>query len=69
MTTTPAVLAGVLAGLGAASLPDFLVAEPLRDGRLVKLLPDWRLPEGGIYMVYPPPRASALRVWWNSRNC
>lgn len=36
MTTTPAVLAGALAGLGAAILPDFLVMEPLKDGRLIR---------------------------------
>lgn len=62
MTTTPAVLAGALAGLGAAILPDFLVEEPLRDGRLVPLLSDWQLPEGGIHIVYPPARFRPPRV-------
>ncbi|MCW2308275.1 LysR family transcriptional regulator [Rhodobium gokarnense] len=62
MTTTPAVLAGALSGLGAAILPDFLVAEPVAAGRLVQLLPDWRLPEGGIHIVYPPARFRPPRV-------
>ncbi|MGG7566805.1 LysR substrate-binding domain-containing protein [Rhodovulum sp. DZ06] len=62
MTTTPAALAGALAGLGAAILPDFLVAAPLAAGRLVRLLPDWTLPEGGIFIVYPPARFRPPRV-------
>jgi DNA-binding transcriptional LysR family regulator len=28
----------------------------VRSGRLVRLLPDWTLPEGGIYAVYSPGR-------------
>lgn len=62
MSNTPAVLAGALAGLGAAMLPDFLADEPLAQGRLVRLLPDWRLPEGGIHIVYPPARFRPPRV-------
>lgn len=33
--------------------PTFLIADDLRTGRLVELLPDYRLPELGIYAVYP----------------
>lgn len=28
----------------------------MRDGRLVRLLPQWQLPGGGIHAVYPPGR-------------
>lgn len=62
MTTTPAVLEAVLAGLGAAILPDFLVAARLARGELVKLLPDWHLPEGGIHILYAPARFRPPRV-------
>lgn len=42
------------AGVSAIDRPssDALV----RSGRLVRLLPDWTLPEGGIYAVYSPGR-------------
>lgn len=63
--TAPAVLAATLAGGGASVLPDFLVAEDLRAGRLVNLLPEWSLPSGGIFVVYPalrfrPPKVRAF---------
>lgn len=38
-------------GLGVARMPRFLVGEDLRSGRLVQLLPDWQLPELGIFAV------------------
>lgn len=45
-----------LDGLGLALLPDFSAAEPLREGRLVEVLPDWR-PVGffgdAIYAIHP----------------
>jgi DNA-binding transcriptional LysR family regulator len=56
INSTPAVLAAVLAGGGASILPDYLTAEPLRAGQLVRLLPDWSLPAGGIHAVYPATR-------------
>jgi DNA-binding transcriptional LysR family regulator len=49
----------VLAGVGLAVLPDYLVENDLRTGRLAVLLPSLRLPEGGIHAVYPGPRAPA----------
>jgi DNA-binding transcriptional LysR family regulator len=51
---TPAVLAAVRAGAGLSVLPDFLVRDELAAGRLAHILPDWQLPSGGIYTVYPP---------------
>ncbi|QND51276.1 LysR family transcriptional regulator [Phyllobacterium sp. 628] len=52
----------VLAGIGLAVLPDYQVADDVRDGRLVRLLPDWSLPSGGIYAVYPPAKFRPARV-------
>ena len=46
-------------------LPDFLVDQHLRTGELVNLMPEWSLPAGGIFVVYPalrfrPPKVSAF---------
>lgn len=51
--TTSAVLAAVRADAGVAILPDYNVANEVAAGRLVRLLPDWKLPGGGIYAVFP----------------
>ena len=51
-----ALLATTLAGLGVALMPDWAVGEPLRDGRLVRLLPQFRIShiefDNGVYAVY-----------------
>lgn len=43
-----------IAGLGLCSPPTFLVADDLAAGRLVQVLPEWRVPTLGIYAVWPP---------------
>jgi DNA-binding transcriptional LysR family regulator len=60
--TTPGVLAAVRAGGGLSVLPDFLVRDDLAEGRLVHVLPEWRLPSGGIYTVYPAARFRPPKV-------
>jgi DNA-binding transcriptional LysR family regulator len=57
-----AMVPALLAGLGLAVLPEFIIAEPLRDGRLEKLLPGWTLPSGALHWVTPPgnPRPARL---------
>lgn len=56
-----ALFSFVRQGLGVALLPEFLVAEDLRIGTLVKVLPDYRLPEKPIFAVHPygnmPPKS------------
>lgn len=42
-----------LAGTGAALLPDFLIEEELRDGRLVAISGHSLTSEGAYYLVYP----------------
>jgi DNA-binding transcriptional LysR family regulator len=59
---TPAVLAAVRAGAGLSVLPDFLVRDELAAGRLVQILPEWQLPSGGIYTVYPAARFRPPKV-------
>ncbi|CAN7144303.1 LysR family transcriptional regulator [Rhizobium sp. LjRoot258] len=50
------LLASAIAGLGIIHLQTWLVAEPLRDGRLVRLFPTMMpRPDGsGIYALRPP---------------
>jgi DNA-binding transcriptional LysR family regulator len=43
----------VVAGAGIAKLPDFLVADALASGALVRLLDAFALPPSGVHLVYP----------------
>jgi DNA-binding transcriptional LysR family regulator len=60
--TTPAVLAAVQRGSGLSVLPDFLVRDLISTGHLVHALPEWQLPSGGIYAVYPAARFRPAKV-------
>lgn len=51
-----------IAGGGVALLPESVCRRALDDGRLVRLLTDWRMPTGGIYAVYPSPRHLTPKV-------
>jgi DNA-binding transcriptional LysR family regulator len=42
-----------LAGVGAAWLPEYVVGDELRDGRLVRLLPEARLPPIRVFGIMP----------------
>ena len=46
-----------------AILPHFAVAEDVAAGRLVRLLPKWRLPDGGVQAVFPATRPQKVRVF------
>jgi len=57
--------AAALQHLGIILQPTFLVAEDLRSGALVELLPQYRSSEIGVYVVYPtrkhvPPKVRML---------
>lgn len=52
----------VLAGIGLAVMPDYQVVQDVAAGRLVRLLPGWSLPAGGIHAVYPPAKYRPARV-------
>jgi hypothetical protein len=52
----------VLEGQAIAEFPDFIAAAHFADGRLVPILTDWRLPEGGLYFVTPTARARPAKV-------
>jgi DNA-binding transcriptional LysR family regulator len=51
-----------VAGLGIALHSTWHVWTELRDGRLVQVLPDWRIPESAIHAVMPQRRLVPLRV-------
>lgn len=51
--TASAVRAAVYAGAGFMVHPGFFVRADVEAGRLVRLLPEWNLPGGGIYAVFP----------------
>jgi DNA-binding transcriptional LysR family regulator len=52
-----------LAGLGIARLNEFIVADALREGRLVPLLQDFRADEGlAMRVIYTPERHRLPRV-------
>jgi DNA-binding transcriptional LysR family regulator len=52
----------VMAGLGVARLPSFLVAEDLARGRLKCLLAAWTPAADGIHAVYPHRRHLPAKV-------
>jgi DNA-binding transcriptional LysR family regulator len=49
-----ALVSAVLAGLGIAMLPDFLIDEHIASGALVTLLPQYPMLDAGLYIVRPP---------------
>lgn len=61
-SSTHTITALMLAGAGLGILPDYSARELVSSGQLVRLLPDWELPQAGIYAVYPPGRFRPARV-------
>jgi len=60
------------AGLGLAHVPTFYAAPYLRDGRVKRVLPRYRLEELGVYAVYPqrshvPPKVRAFVEFLGAR--
>lgn len=60
--TTPGVLEAVQTNGGLSVLPDFLVRDLIALKQLVQVLPEWHLPSGGIYVVYPAARFRPTKV-------
>lgn len=56
------LMEAVKAGLGIAQLPDYLVADALRNGELVALLPQCSPPADPISLVYPVSRKASQKV-------
>ena len=52
----PVLRQAALDGLGIALLPASVIEADLASGRLVHVLPDWRLPQGVLHVVFPSRR-------------
>jgi len=56
----PALKIATLSGLGISLMPDWSVRQEMNEGRLVRLLPDYRISftsfDNAVYPVYPPTR-------------
>lgn len=57
-----ATRAAALSGLGFAILPDFIAAPEIESGRLVSVLDNRMLSDGGIFAVYPHRRYLPAKV-------
>ena len=62
LDATLAVREAVIHGAGLSVLPDYAIAQDLAAGRLIPVLPTWRLPAGGIHAVFPSARFRPAKV-------
>src|SRR5258708_187079 len=58
------LMAALLAGLGIADLPDFIVGDAIASGEVEVILKGWKQPEGAVHLVTPPggPRPARVEV-------
>jgi DNA-binding transcriptional LysR family regulator len=49
-------------GTGVSTVPDYMLDADVRSGKLVRLLPGWKLPTAGIHAVYPNVRYTSAKV-------
>ncbi|MDA8052470.1 MAG: LysR family transcriptional regulator [Rhodospirillales bacterium] len=52
----------LLAGLGLAVQPEFVIRQDLEQGKLETVMPDWSPPAIALNIVTPPQRARSARV-------
>ena len=57
-----AMLPAILAGVGVAMLPEFIVREALAKKQVEVLLPEWSPPDAAVYWVTPPGGPKPARV-------
>jgi DNA-binding transcriptional LysR family regulator len=58
----PANLEAARLGMGLVVVPDFVVARDVHDGRLVRVLPSWKIDAAALHLVFPPRRHVLGRV-------
>jgi len=54
----------IIAGLGIADLPHFIVGDAIASGEVEVILKGWKQPEGAVHLVTPPggPRPARVEV-------
>ncbi len=57
-----ALRSSVIAGLGIAPLPDYVAGRDIAEGRLVRLLPEYKTPSLDVHAVYPHNRHLSTKV-------
>jgi DNA-binding transcriptional LysR family regulator len=59
-----ALMPSLLAGLGIADLPDFIVGDAIASGEVEVILKGWKQPEGAVHLVTPAggPRPARVEV-------
>ena len=59
-----ALMPALLAGLGIADVPDFIVGDAIASGEVEVILKDWKQTEGAVHLVMPPggPRPARVEV-------
>jgi len=57
-----ALVPALLAGLGIARLPDFIIGPHLASGALVAILPEWTPPATALHLLTPPSPLRPARV-------
>jgi DNA-binding transcriptional LysR family regulator len=59
-----ALMPALVAGVGLAVQPDFIVREALADGRLEAVMSDWSLQPAALHLITPPggPRPARIEV-------
>jgi DNA-binding transcriptional LysR family regulator len=59
-----ALMPALVAGLGIADLPDFIVGEAIASGQVEIILKGWKQAEGAVHLVMPPggPRPARVEV-------
>jgi DNA-binding transcriptional LysR family regulator len=61
--TVEVLLNSTLKGIGFCRIPDVFCDQFIKEGKLVKLLPDYSfVPERGIYAIYPDRRYLPMKV-------
>ncbi len=55
-STFPILRQAAIDGLGIAKLPEYSVREPIEDGGLMRILPDWAAPQGILHVVFTSRR-------------
>lgn len=65
VNVSEAMVQAAVAGMGICLLPTFVAARALREGGVVRLLPDWQLHERGLYALYSSRRFldAKIRTW------